>query len=216
MRFVKPRRILEVGAGYTSLFLLQALHDNALEVAALRARASHVSFKPKESLPQRPSAAAAATTSESNNDPEPPTLHGLATFTPQRVPWNVPGSLESEDNVSSASHSRSSDSRDHATDTMGSNDGGNVQGMVRKCGGSPRLDVIDNMAHGHTTANLVAEGADQLGLRPLLRIHQVTHLICLRMPLQRRSCNCTVSQVYLLRQCDFFVRGGAWLYSFIS
>lgn len=215
MRFVKPRRILEVGAGYTSLFLLQALHDNAHEVAALRARASHVSFQPKESLPGRPSAAATAA-SESNNDPQPPTLHGLATFTPQRVPWNVPGSLESDDNVSLASRSKSSDNRDHATDTMSKSGGGNVQGMVRKCGGTPRLDVIDNMAHGHTTANLVAEGADQLGLRSLLRIHQVTHLICLRMPLQRRSCNCTVSHVYLLRQCEFFVRGGAWLDFFIT
>ena len=31
-RFVKPRRILEVGAGYTSIFLLQALVDNEDEI----------------------------------------------------------------------------------------------------------------------------------------------------------------------------------------
>jgi len=33
LRFHKPRRILEVGAGYTSVFLLQALKDNATEMA---------------------------------------------------------------------------------------------------------------------------------------------------------------------------------------
>lgn len=35
VRFVKPRRLLEIGAGYTSLFLLQALRDNAAELDAL-------------------------------------------------------------------------------------------------------------------------------------------------------------------------------------
>jgi len=32
VRFVKPRHILEIGAGYTSIFLLQALKDNMLEM----------------------------------------------------------------------------------------------------------------------------------------------------------------------------------------
>lgn len=31
MRFHKPRRVLEVGAGYTTLFILQALRDNEAE-----------------------------------------------------------------------------------------------------------------------------------------------------------------------------------------
>ena len=35
-RFVKPRRILEVGAGYTSLWLLQALADNEAELRRCR------------------------------------------------------------------------------------------------------------------------------------------------------------------------------------
>jgi hypothetical protein len=35
-RFVKPARVLEVGAGYTSAFLLQALCDNAHELEAYR------------------------------------------------------------------------------------------------------------------------------------------------------------------------------------
>lgn len=34
MRFTKPARVLEVGAGYTSMFLLQALADNAAELEA--------------------------------------------------------------------------------------------------------------------------------------------------------------------------------------
>ena len=32
IRFVKPRRVLEVGAGYTSLWILQALADNESEL----------------------------------------------------------------------------------------------------------------------------------------------------------------------------------------
>jgi hypothetical protein len=35
-RFVKPNRVLEVGAGYTSIFLLQALQDNADELQMYR------------------------------------------------------------------------------------------------------------------------------------------------------------------------------------
>jgi len=35
-RFVKPKRVLEVGAGYTSVFLLQALVDNAREISTYR------------------------------------------------------------------------------------------------------------------------------------------------------------------------------------
>lgn len=38
IRFVKPRRILEVGAGYTTLFVLQALKDNDAELNHLRAQ----------------------------------------------------------------------------------------------------------------------------------------------------------------------------------
>ena len=36
VRFAKPRHVLEVGAGYTSIFILQALHDNASELANCR------------------------------------------------------------------------------------------------------------------------------------------------------------------------------------
>ena len=36
VRFVKPKTVLEIGAGYTSLFLLQALRDNDDELAFLR------------------------------------------------------------------------------------------------------------------------------------------------------------------------------------
>jgi hypothetical protein len=36
-RFCKPAHVLEVGAGYTSIFLLQAMRDNADEIATYRA-----------------------------------------------------------------------------------------------------------------------------------------------------------------------------------
>jgi len=36
VRFLKPRRVLEVGAGYTTLFILQALADNDEELARFR------------------------------------------------------------------------------------------------------------------------------------------------------------------------------------
>jgi hypothetical protein len=41
VRFIKPQRVLEIGAGYTTVFLLMALKDNAAELAnysALRAQ----------------------------------------------------------------------------------------------------------------------------------------------------------------------------------
>jgi hypothetical protein len=177
VRFTKPRRVLEVGAGYTSLFLLQALQDNVNEVAALRSRATHAAFAPAKPLGASPKEGSSEDGSATT------TLRGLATFTPQRVPWNVPGSLEAADSVLVAPSSSSSGSSSAAAE-RGCGNGG-----VRRCGGTPRLDVIDNMAHGHTTANLVAAGADQLGLRPLLRIHQVSlsppRMTCL--PETRRS-----------------------------
>ena len=36
IRFLKPKRVLEIGAGYTSLFLLQALVDNGKEEERMR------------------------------------------------------------------------------------------------------------------------------------------------------------------------------------
>jgi hypothetical protein len=39
VRFVKPARVLEIGAGYTSLYILQALADNAREL--VRAQMLH-------------------------------------------------------------------------------------------------------------------------------------------------------------------------------
>lgn len=213
VRFMKPRRILEVGAGYTSLFLLQALQDNASEIAALRARASHVAFKPTVS----PLGSRSAGSGESKAS-EIPTLHGLATFTPQRVPWNVPGSLDRNDSNSSAAKRSSSSDNDNnnsdlAADARNSDGHSNVEGTVRKCGGTPRLDVIDNMAHGHTTANLVAQGADQLGLRPLLRIHQVTDFILLLFYFARDvlALAMFLAPIFCIN-LRLFVLGGTWSY----
>lgn len=45
VRFVKPERVLEVGAGYTSLFILQALHDNAIELSKVDSGFSYSSPK---------------------------------------------------------------------------------------------------------------------------------------------------------------------------
>jgi len=36
VRFVKPRHVLEIGAGYTSIFMLQALKDNVVEMLAFQ------------------------------------------------------------------------------------------------------------------------------------------------------------------------------------
>jgi hypothetical protein len=46
VRFAKPRAILELGAGFTSLFLLQALADNAAECGAAAAAAAAVAAAP--------------------------------------------------------------------------------------------------------------------------------------------------------------------------
>lgn len=57
IRFVKPRRILEVGAGYTTLFILQALKDNDAELQHLRA----------ESMPNAAVASSEANGSSNDN-----------------------------------------------------------------------------------------------------------------------------------------------------
>merc|ERR1712150_405046 len=48
VRFTKPRHVLEVGAGYTSLWLLQALADNERELAEVHARCGR---SPVEGVP---------------------------------------------------------------------------------------------------------------------------------------------------------------------
>jgi hypothetical protein len=70
-------------------------------------------------------------TAESADSCQVPRWRGLANVTPQGVLWNVPGALECPDDDDDA--------------RKGSN--GSVE--VRRCGGAPSLDVIDNMAHGH-------------------------------------------------------------------
>ena len=100
VRFAKPRHVLEVGAGYTSIFILQALHDNASELANCRR------------------------------------LQRVGEAKCGEMPWCVPDFLQS---------------------TAG--DSGGV------------LHCVDDLSHEDTTAHLVQEAAQELGLGDHLRLH---------------------------------------------
>jgi len=99
VRFTKPKRVLEVGAGYTSVFLLQAIEDNLAEIemyATLREK-------------------------------------GMARL--GDIPWT-------RDDF---------DFNAHATESA--------------------LHIVDNCAHEHTTAHLVADIATSLGINAAKRLH---------------------------------------------
>jgi len=103
VRFTKPKRVLEVGAGYTSVFLLQGIEDNLAEIetyARLRDR-------------------------------------GIARL--GDIPWT-------RDDFDFNAHARES-----------------------------ALHIVDNCAHEHTTAHLVADIATRLGIDAAKRLHVHTN-----------------------------------------
>ena len=103
VRFTKPKRVLEVGAGYTSVFLLQGIEDNIAEIE------TYARLREK----------------------------GMARL--GDIPWT-------RDDF---------DFYTHATESA--------------------LHIVDNCAHEHTTAHLVADIATRLGIDAAKRLHVHTN-----------------------------------------
>jgi predicted O-methyltransferase YrrM len=166
VRFTKPARILEVGAGYTSAFLLQALRDNAVELETYRdlrrvglavcgdAPWSVDAFFDREAgdgggryrgddgtMVGRETAARA---------PGPdPTSSTRSSFDSERR-LSLDDRLETRDAPAPAPAPGSEDARVH----------------------SGVLHCIDNMAHEHTTAHAVVETARKMRCADRLRLHE--------------------------------------------
>ncbi|KAG5189310.1 hypothetical protein JKP88DRAFT_271630 [Tribonema minus] len=133
-RFVKPRAALEVGAGYTTVYLLAALRDNAQELADCAAlRAAGAARVPTEG-------ADGSTIS---------------------VPWLVDAYMDS---IASPAASATG-----AAAAAAAGSGAEIGGAAAAA--APVLHCVDNMAHRHTTAHLVLEAAEALGLERHLKLH---------------------------------------------
>ena len=175
VRFNKPARVLEVGAGYTSVFILQALRDNAAELEAYRElRAARMCAcgdapwsvdaffdgsgdgggryrgDPDDAEAKRNGARGADVRRATvGDDAFAGGLRGFSTLA-------SPDALTSP---SDASLARVTDTR-----AMPGTEDARVDSGVLHC--------IDNMAHEHTTAHAVKGVAESLGMADRLRVHE--------------------------------------------
>ena len=176
VRFNKPARVLEVGAGYTSVFILQALRDNAAELEAYRElRAARMCAcgdapwsvdaffdgsgdgggryrgDPDDAEGKRNGISRGADSrgAMSGGDAFAGGLRGFS-------PLASPDALTSP---SDASLARVTDTR-----AMPGTEDARVDSGVLHC--------IDNMAHEHTTAHAVKGVAESLGMADRLRVHE--------------------------------------------
>ena len=150
VRFTKPARILEVGAGYTSAFLLQALADNAAELEAYRAL-------------RRDGAATCGDAPWSVD----------AFF--DREAGDGGGRYRGDDETRSVSARRGhpgasasasgSERRSDGEAPLPGTEDARVDSGVLHC--------VDNLAHEHTTAHAVVETARKMRCVDRLRLHDV-------------------------------------------
>ena len=159
VRFTKPGRILEVGAGYTSAFLLQALADNAAELEAYRrlrrdglavcgdAPWSVDAFFDRE-------AGDGGGRYRGDDDSERSALRsGVDGVNDRRsAPMRAPDPNRLSAGGRAASSAPSPGSEDARVD-------------------SGVLHCLDNLAHEHTTAHLLVETAKKMGCADRLRLH---------------------------------------------
>ena len=176
VRFLKPRRVLEVGAGYTSIFILQALADNLEEMRSYGVASAAGECKCGEMpwcveskvAPFRPGAegAKAAEGAEGAGGAEGVEGSGAA--------CGGGSSGSSSDSAGSSGSSR------HSGDTCSSTgSGGRGCSAAGAEGGYDALKgvlhCIDNLAHKATTAHKVLEVAERLGtLGGNMRKHDMT------------------------------------------
>jgi predicted O-methyltransferase YrrM len=174
VRFTKPARILEVGAGYTSAFLLQALRDNAVELETyrdLRRVGLAVCGDAPWSVDAFFDREAGDGGGRYRGDDGTMVSHRE---TAARAPGPDPtsstrSSFDSERRLSLDERRLSLDERLETRDAPapapapGSEDARVYSGV---------LHCIDNMAHEHTTAHAVVETARKMRCADRLRLHE--------------------------------------------
>jgi predicted O-methyltransferase YrrM len=142
VRFTKRVSILEIGAGYTSLFLLQALRDNAAELDAFAA------------------AHAAGRCVVPSAEP------GAAP-----MPWCVDATLDAWRGDGSSSESGAGGGASAHGGECGDTSGNAAAAAAAATKRRGVLHCCDNMAHEHTTAPQVLSAARELGLDAHLQLH---------------------------------------------
>ena len=162
VRFNKPARVLEVGAGYTSVFILQALRDNAAELEAYRelraAKMCECGDAPwsVDAFFDGSGDGGGRYRGDSDDERTSVGTSGASAHSRGFSPLVSPDALTSP---SDASLARVTDTRA----APGTEDARVDSGL---------LHCIDNMAHEHTTAHAVKGVAESLGMADRLRVHE--------------------------------------------
>ena len=142
VRFTKRVLVLEIGAGYTSLFLLQALHDNARELDAFA---------------RNHAAGRCVVPSAEPGAPD--------------MPWCVDAVLDAWREGGARVGGQSSDDAGSRSSSSGSFAASASAESGNATGARGVLHCVDNMAHAHTTAPQVLSAARSLGLEAHLTLH---------------------------------------------
>ena len=185
VRFTKPARVLEVGAGYTSMFILQALRDNAAELDAYRelrgaglCKCGDVPWSVDEffvggqsggryrgdPLPEKTSPGGSRRVSRVSRQSSLDDGVSLDDEGLLGQSGDGSGPFKTVQNGSSSALSFSGWARGGVGSAAPGSEDARVNEGVLHC--------IDNMAHEHTTAHVVTESASALGMSDRLQLHE--------------------------------------------
>jgi predicted O-methyltransferase YrrM len=173
VRFTKPARILEVGAGYTSAFLLQALRDNAVELETYR-DLRRVGLAVCGDAPWSVDAffARAAVDGGGRYRGDDGTMVSRETLARAPGPDPTHRSTSSSDSERRQSLDERRLSLDERLETRDAPAPAPAPGSEDARVYSGVLHCIDNMAHEHTTAHAVVETARKMRCADRLRLHE--------------------------------------------
>ena len=144
-RFAKPTVALEIGGGYTSLFILQALEDNAAEARRLRDRGAG-----SEDAARRPKIA--------GMHPDAPSWY-LHETVRERAESIREGSDDDEETDDDATE----------TATTAGRGGGSGSGIRRRVA---TLHCVDDLSHAFSTAGVVRDAARRMNIsRRRFKLH---------------------------------------------
>ena len=173
VRFTKPARVLEVGAGYTSMFILQALRDNAAELDAYRelrgagiCKCGDVPWSVDDFF------VGGKLEGRYRGDPLPEKTSPGGSRRQSRVSRQSGidgGSIDDEGlGLFSGSEGSGPSFSGWTAGRVGAAAPGSEDARVNE----GVLHCIDNMAHEHTTAHVVTRSAAELGMSDRLQLHE--------------------------------------------
>lgn len=168
VRFTKPARVLEVGAGYTSAFLLQALNDNAIELETYR-KLRHDGLAMCGDAPWSVDAFFDHTVGDNTSG----RYRGGSV-----AGGSVGGAGGGITSIPRTTIDRATNPLGYASSLLFTTASAPVPPQPPVPGSedarvaSGILHCIDNMVHAHTTAHVVTEVARKMGCASRLKLHQ--------------------------------------------